>query len=78
VQVGQVKDDSVRQVVEADIVVVESPASVDHLDVVQLLLFHGLEYRDLFLDPLQVEFGRLIGIHAMKLGEVSIFAVQVS
>ena len=71
VQVGEEEDDAVREVVEADVVVKEFLAGSDHAHVVEvalvLELVHCLEGGYLHLNALEVEFGRLVGIHAAEL-----------
>ena len=64
---SQVEDDSVGEVIERNVVVEELLASVDHFDVVELVLFHGLKNRDLDFHAAEVEFGCLIRIHALEL-----------
>lgn len=67
VKVGQVEDNAVRQVAEGDIVVEELLSRVDHLDVVELLLIHGIEDGNLHVDAAQVQLGSLIRVHAREL-----------
>lgn len=51
-KVGEVKDNSVRQVVEADIVVEELRASVDHFDIVEFRFIHGFKHWNSYFDSL--------------------------
>lgn len=53
-KVREVEDNSVGEVVEADVVVIEFGAGIDHLDVVELLLFHCLEHGNPNLNTLKV------------------------
>lgn len=71
VQICEVEDDAVGEVVEGNVVVEEFTTRIDHLDVVQFLLVHGLEDGNLHVDAAEVEFRRLIGIHTGKLGALA-------
>lgn len=53
--------------VEAEVVVEERPTGIDHFDVVQFILVHGLKYRDFRLNPPKIQFGSLVWIHAVEL-----------
>lgn len=66
-QRGAVREGNWHTYVKADIVVEEASASVDHFDVVELVLAHCLKYRDLHRDTPKVEFGSFIWIHAVEL-----------
>lgn len=66
-QVGEVENDAVREVTEADVVVRDLLSSVDHLDAVKLFLFHCLIHGDPRFDALQIQLRCIIGIHSFEL-----------
>ena len=53
-EVGEVEYDAVREIVKADVVIEERLSSINHLDVVQLILVHGLEDWDLHFNSLKI------------------------
>lgn len=53
--------------VKADVVVEEASASVDHLDVVELVFAHRLKHRNLHCNAPEIELSSFIWIHAVEL-----------
>lgn len=70
-EVHQVENNAEGEVAEGDVVELESLASVDHLDPIELRLVHSLKRWDLDVDTLKVQKCGFVGIHAIELRVVS-------
>ena len=66
-KVHEVEDNTMREVAEADVVVLDALASIDHLHIVEVRLVHGFEQRNLNINSPEIKFGSLIWIHTNKL-----------
>ena len=70
-EVHEVEDYSMREVSEADVVVLNAFTCIDHLDKIEIILSHGLEVRYLHVDSLEVQLCSFNRVHINELISVS-------
>ena len=66
-EIHEVEYDSVGEISERDVVVLDSLPSVDHLDIVKIRFIHGLEVWNLEFNSSQIKLCCLIRVHTYKL-----------